>query len=173
MNHYVHPQMSPSEPVLLGVAMAHPRYLGTVLSDIEPADLHSPQHRAILRAFYTINGRRQPIEAPLVVAELERQHGARPLAGEPWAFVVGACLGASVTVPQACQEHRRAVLEARLRREAFEYADAIADNATGPLVALEKLLADSMSAMGRTLARIAEHTPDAATLRSAERPRAA
>ncbi|GLY14165.1 hypothetical protein Kisp01_11810 [Kineosporia sp. NBRC 101677] len=152
------PGMSPSELVVLGVALAHPHRAGTALDDLEPADFHSPQHGAVLTAIHTLVAHGQVPEPSLVIATLERQHGIRPLAAEPWGIVVHNCLSAMCTMPEGCRPHRIAVLEARLRRETYDQARLLAHLASGPLGELHDALNAVVSQLGRTLARIAEQT---------------
>lgn len=138
--------------------MAYPLRPLVALGNLEPADMHSPQNGMVLSAIRDLIAAEIPPEPPIVWAALERKHGQQTPSGMRWEVRVFTCLQAA-TIPEGCGAHRIAVLETRLRHQTREWAAELARSSGGPLPELHRVLAATLAATGRTLARIAEQTP--------------
>jgi hypothetical protein len=128
------------EAAILGAAMRYPATATDVLGDLAADDLTDPAHRA------------------LVIAQLHRAGDARPPTDRGWHTVVFHLWAVTTaTFPAAAPHYRRAVLEARLRRDADMFARQLhAAAARDPVDALWHALDTAPQALGDTLARLAE-----------------
>jgi replicative DNA helicase len=152
------PHALPSETSLLGTVLAYPPTAALVLSDLEPPDLHDPRNGAVLDAIQWLISEGTAPELPIVLAFLHRNAGVRPPSGSNWALILTDLLHVAST-PTMAPAYRRAVLEARLRRDALTFAERLHDVArNGDLGAVWTALDESTTALGRTLARISETT---------------
>lgn len=142
-----------SEEALLGAALwGRPDALG----DLTPDDLADPRHRAVLAAIRALPPG-EPIDPGIVLAQLARD-GVCAVAGHPWPLVIHAC-AAAACVPAGARAHRRAVLEARVRRYGLGVADELKGACTsGPLDAVDRILSGIVRDGGRLYARRAEAT---------------
>jgi replicative DNA helicase len=143
-----------AEAALLGAALYNPHHAAQVLGDLTPDDLADPGHRAVLAAIRAVLADGAPPDPALVLAAYNRgQHYGSP--AHLFALTIHHCLAAAGT-PGTEGHYRRAVLEARWRRDAITAAHRIHQAAnTAPLADLHAVLAEVLAGLGSTLARIA------------------
>lgn len=142
-----------AEAALLGAALHAPRQAARLLADLTTGDLADPAHRAVLAAIRAVLANGAPPDPALVLAAYNRgQHHGAP--AHLFAITVHDCLAAAGT-PGAETHYRRAVLEARWRRDAITAATRIHHAAeTAPLTDLHAVLAQTLAGLGATLARL-------------------
>jgi replicative DNA helicase len=149
------------ETAVLGSAIVYPPAAARVLGDLDADDFTDPRHRVILTVLRTMLAENTPPGPCLVLAALWRQNDVRPPTGRTWAIVLADLVHAAA-LPSTTAAHRRALIEARLRREAIAYAARLHTSATaGTPDEVWHALTDSVTELRLTLARLAEHTPNA------------
>ena len=157
------------EATVLGTAMLCPAQAPDVLGDLDTGDLVDPVHRVILTALRTLITEGTRPDGVLVAAAYAR-HATGPLPLNTFAARVHDCLAAA-SVPAAAPAYRRALIEARWRRDALVTAERITQAARDyPLTDLHDVLGNELGALGRTLARLAPapvHATTAPVLREA------
>jgi replicative DNA helicase len=143
-----------AEAALLGAALYYPRQAARMLADLTADDLADPGHRAVLAAIRTVLADGAPPDPALVLAAYNRgEHYGSP--AHLFALTVHDCLH-HAGYPGAEGHYRRAVLEARWRRDAIAAAHRIHQAAQdAPLTDLHAVLAEALAGLGKTLARIA------------------
>lgn len=143
-----------AEAALLGAALYAPHQAARMLADLTTDDLAHPGHRAVLAAMRVVLADGAPPDPALVLAAYNHgQHYGSP--AHLFALVVHDCLHHAGT-PGAEAHYRRAVLEARWRRDAIAAAHRIRQaSETAPLTDLHTVLAETLAGLGKTLARIA------------------
>lgn len=152
----VTPDARDAETALLGAALTHSGEAGRLLARIEIRDLGDPTHRIVLAVLRQMLAAGEATEPTLLHAALHRYAGTHRLAARPWAIVV-ADLVAGAGHPALSNHYLRALLEARIRREAAACAVRIEQAArTGTTQHLWAALSASTSELGLTLARLAE-----------------
>lgn len=150
-----------AEAALLGAAMLYPATAAQVLDDIGGTDLTDPIHRVILTAIRTLLAEGVRPDGVLVAAVYAR-HSPGPLPPGGFAARIHDCLQAAA-LPVTAHAYRRAVIETRWRRDALITAERIAQAARDfPLRDLHEVLSHELTALARTLARLAP-PPTAAT----------
>lgn len=141
------------EATVLGTAMLCPAQAADVLGDLEAGDFVDPVHRVILTALRNLIGEGTRPDGVLVAAAYAR-HAPGPLPLNTFAARVHDCLAAA-SVPAAAPAYRRALIEARWRRDALVCADRITQAAREwPLTELHEVLHRELAALGRTIARL-------------------
>jgi replicative DNA helicase len=149
------------EIALLGSVLVYTPAAARILGDLDADDFTDLRHRAILAVLRTMLAENTPPEPCLVLAALRRQCDVRPPTGRTWAVVL-ADLVHVAALPSVAPAHRRAMIEARLRREALAYAERLHQSAvTGTGADVWGALTQSVTELRLTLARLAEHTPSA------------
>jgi replicative DNA helicase len=146
------------EAAILGAAMRYPAAAADVLGDLAADDLTDPAHRAVLDAVRQLLADDVPPDPALVIAQLHRTGHVRAPTDRPWRTVVFHLWAVTTaTFPAAAPHYRRALLEARLRRDADVFAHQLhAAAARDPVDALWHALDTATQALGDTLARLAE-----------------
>lgn len=142
------PQDLDAERAILGSALLYPDAIDEALEILTPGDWFSPRHRIVWDCLVRVRDRGQPLEVPIVAADLTRQESLDDIGGLSYLLD----LQSVAVAPSSVEHHARLVRDAAMQRAVIGVARNLLDLASRRVESGEALI-DQAEASIHALAR--------------------